>query len=414
MSLFASRGVLVACAFVLACSSRGAQTLAWETAGGAPGIADPAFPGDQLEPWHGGPTYYGKWPRGLSTDAAYFPLGVWMQNPANARRFRDAGINLFLGLWEGPTEAQLAGLLSEGVRTICDQKGVWERHLEDSTIAGWMADWGPDNAQERDDGGYDPCIPPSEVTANVRAIAANDATRPVLLGFGRGLADSEWVGRGECTGRTDMYAEYAREADVLGFHSYPVDSKQDLSLVAHGVDHLREYTEYRKPVFALLEASIIDESPRPTPAQIRAMVWMALVHGAAGIQYYCHHFTEPLNETDCLDDAPTERTLTAINRLIRELAPVLNRPSVINGVAVRVSGVGNRVDVMLKRQADATYIFAVEMNGRATTATFELTRFSPAATAQVLEENRTIEVASGAFTDELPAYGARVYRVVPR
>jgi hypothetical protein len=70
--------------------------------------------------------------------------------------------------------------------------------------------------------------------------------------------------------------------------------------------------------------------------------------------------------------------------------------------------------VMLKRQADATYVFAVEMNGQATIATFELARFSGAATAQVLEENRTIEVADGAFTDEVPAYGARVYRVVSR
>jgi hypothetical protein len=121
-----------------------------------------------------------------------------------------------------------------------------------------------------------------------------------------------------------------------------------------------------------------------------------------------------LNETDCLDDAPTERTLTALNRLIRELAPVLNRPSVINGVSVRVSGTGGRVDLMLKRQADATYVFAVEMNGQATTVTFELARVSAAATAQVLDENRTIEVAEGAFTDEFPAYGARVYRVVPR
>ena len=31
----------------------------------------------------------------------------WMQNPVNATRFRDAGINLFIGLWNGPTEEQL-------------------------------------------------------------------------------------------------------------------------------------------------------------------------------------------------------------------------------------------------------------------------------------------------------------------
>ncbi|HET9957959.1 MAG TPA: hypothetical protein VFQ61_25855 [Polyangiaceae bacterium] len=401
----------------LACSS-GTQTLAWEGEGqgsaGSPGIVDPAFPEDLLEPWHGGPSYYGKWPRGLWTDTAHFPIGVWMQNPDNAQRFRDVGINLFLGLWEGPTDEQLAGLLEQGVRTICDQKGVWQSHLEDSTIAAWMSEWGPDNAQERAGEGYDPCIPPSDVTATIREIAARDATRPVLLGFGRGLADPEWVGRGECTGRTDMYPEYAREADVVGFHSYPVNSSQQLLLVAQGVDNLREYTDHRKPVFALLEAASIDGKVRPTPEQIRAMVWMVLIHGAAGIHYYCHHYADPFNETDCLDDAPTASTIASLNRLIGQLAPVLNRPTVTNGVMVRLVNSGNRVDVMLKRQADATYLFAVEMLGRATSVTFELQRFPAAAQAQVLESERSLDVTNGVFIDQLPAYGVRVYRVVPR
>ncbi|MFZ5891950.1 MAG: hypothetical protein ACOY0T_12920 [Myxococcota bacterium] len=396
----------------LACSS-GTQTLARER-GDTSGTPDPAFPDDLLEPWHGGPAYYGKWPRGLSTDAAYFPIGVWMQNPANARRFRDAGINLFLGLWEGPTEEQLAGLASEGIRTICDQAGVWQSHVTNSLIAGWLSEWGPDNAQERADGGYDPCIAPSEVTARLRNITVRDSTRPTLLGFGRGVADPEWVGRGECTGRTEMYAEYARDADIVAFNSYPVNSRQELSLVAQGVDNLRAYTNYRKPVFVTLEASSIDGVVRPTPLQIRAMVWMVLIHGAAGIHYYCHHFAEPFNETDCLDDAATELALTALNQQLRELSPVLNRPSVVNGIRVTAAGANSRVDVMLKRQADATYVFAVEMNGRATSVSFALDRFPALASAQILEEPRAIEVVNGTFTDELPAYGARAYRIFAR
>ena len=40
----------------------------------------------------------------------HFPIGVWLQNPANAPRFRAAGINTFVGLWQGPTEAQLDAL----------------------------------------------------------------------------------------------------------------------------------------------------------------------------------------------------------------------------------------------------------------------------------------------------------------
>jgi hypothetical protein len=55
----------------------------------------------------------------------FFPLAVWLQNPANAARYKIAGINLCVGLWRGPIEQQLAlshlplydARLSEGCRS---------------------------------------------------------------------------------------------------------------------------------------------------------------------------------------------------------------------------------------------------------------------------------------------------------
>ena len=47
---------------------------------------------------------------GLPRDPAWFPLGVWLQSPHNAQRYRDIGVNLYVGLYEGPTEAQLDAL----------------------------------------------------------------------------------------------------------------------------------------------------------------------------------------------------------------------------------------------------------------------------------------------------------------
>ena len=63
-------------------------------------------------PWFGGPDYYGAWPAGYPADASYFPIGVWMQNPANAERFSAVGVNHYVGLWEGPTDEQLANARS--------------------------------------------------------------------------------------------------------------------------------------------------------------------------------------------------------------------------------------------------------------------------------------------------------------
>ena len=74
----------------------------------------------------------------------------------------------------------------------------------------------------------------------------------------------------------------------------------------------------RASVLADIEASNFDDTQRPSPAQIRSEVWMAFVHGAAGIQYFCHRFQPTFSETDCLDDAATATAMTNINRQLTE------------------------------------------------------------------------------------------------
>ncbi len=61
-----------------------------------------------------GPSAYQQWDNGLSRDPSFFPIAVWLQAPRNAKRFREAGINLYVGLWQGPTEEQLAELKAVG------------------------------------------------------------------------------------------------------------------------------------------------------------------------------------------------------------------------------------------------------------------------------------------------------------
>ena len=39
----------------------------------------------------------------------FFPIGVWLQNPRNAAAFRAIGINTYVGLWNAPTNDDLAG-----------------------------------------------------------------------------------------------------------------------------------------------------------------------------------------------------------------------------------------------------------------------------------------------------------------
>ena len=53
--------------------------------------------------------------RGTVTDAGFFPIAVWLQDPAHAAKYKDLGINVYVGLWRGPTEKQLAVLKKHGL-----------------------------------------------------------------------------------------------------------------------------------------------------------------------------------------------------------------------------------------------------------------------------------------------------------
>ena len=382
-----------------------------EVARASPDAGPSAFPGDTFLPWHGGPTYYQTWSNGLPSDPSFFLLTVWLQSPPNANRYKQVGINFFTGLWDGPTDDQLTTLAAAGIPTICDQGGVWQAHLADKTIAAWLQPDEPDNAQANSSGGYDPCIDPATIIAGYNTMKANDPTRPVYLGLGRGVADTQWIGRGTCTGNTAMYAQYAKGADILGFDIYPVNEGAALEMVASGMDNLRTWSGNSKPVIGIIEASNFNNTQRPTPAQIRSEVWMDLVHGAAGIEYFCHRFTPTFSETDCLDDAPTAAALKDINSQITQLAPVLNTASVGNGVTVTSSAASIPVDVLLKRYNGASYLFAAEMREGSTTATFTLRDFPATASAEVLGETRSVSVTGGVFSDSFASYGIHLYRI---
>jgi hypothetical protein len=409
-------------------AAAGAQGTAGANDGGAPQDAHPAadangsagatgaagtgaIAGDTFLPWAGGAAYYKKWKNGPPSDPSFYPIMVWLQSPPNATKYKNVGINFFTGLYQGPTDAQLTQLAAAGIPTICDQAGVWKAHASDKTIAGWLQPDEPDNAQSNGQGGYDPCISPATIVAGYQTMVTNDATRPVMLGLGRGVADTSWVGRGTCTGMTSMYPMYAMGGDILAFDIYPVNEGVPLEMVAAGVDNLIKWSGGGKPVIADIEASNFDNTARPSPAQIKSEVWMAIVHGAAGTQYFCHRFTPTFSETDCLDDAPTAAAMKSINAELTTLAPVLNTPPIGNGVTVKSSAAAIPVDVLLKRQGGATYLFATEMRAGTTTATFTLARLPATASAEVLGESRTLPVTNGVLTDAFASYGVHLYKL---
>jgi hypothetical protein len=376
--------------------------------------------GDTYLPWEGGAAYYGKWTNGPSSNPNYFPIAVWLQSASNAPGYRAIGVNTYIGLSQGTTNAELAALKTDGMQTICDPDGDWQTHLADPTIDGWRIPQDePDNAQPADGGGYGPCIDPSAIVAEYDSQIAADPTRPEFLNLGQGVAYVDYPGRGcACAGMTDMYPQYAAGADILSFDIYPVNNTDpttggNLWYVATGVDNLRQWASFKKPVWNWIETTgFNDPSHTPTPAQIKTEVWMSIIHGSLGIGYFCHIFSPCFIEAGLLSIPANSAAVKAIDAQIESLAPVLNTPSLANGATVSSSDSMVPVDIMVKRYQGQFYVLAVAMRPGSTMATFSL-RAVGSATATVLGESRTIPVSGGNFTDSFASYDVHLYQIVP-
>ena len=79
---------------------------------------------------------------------------------------------------------------------------------------------------------------------------------------------------------------------AVSFDVYPIagiekpNGADFLWYVPKGVDRLVNWTGGRKLVWSCIESGRINDSTaKPTPAQVKAEVWMALIHGSRGLIY---------------------------------------------------------------------------------------------------------------------------------
>ncbi len=363
--------------------------------------------------------YYAGWKNGPSKDPKWFPIGVWLQDPKRAAEFKAIGFNFYIGLWEGPTEEQLAALKHAGMPVMCDQNAVGLQHINDPNIIAWMQNDEPDNAQPDGKGGYGPPVLAEEIVARYNKLKAADPTRPVFLNLGQGVAWDNWYGRGTRTNKPEDYPGYVKGADILSFDIYPVvtpdgEVSGKLWKVPYGVDRLVTWTEGKKPVWNAIECTrISNPNAKPTPAQVKTEIWMSIIHGSRGLVYFVHQFQEAggFIEAALLADKEMSEAVGNINKQITELAPVLNTPNIGDGATIASSNKDVPVDVMVKKHGGNTYLFAVAMRNGETTAEFVVKGLKGKMSADVVGENRQVAVTNGKFTDDFKDFGVHIYKV---
>ncbi|MCU0867510.1 MAG: beta-galactosidase [Planctomycetes bacterium] len=338
-----------------------------------------------------------RFPNGLPTAPEFFPIGVWLQSPARAADYRALGINLYVGLYQGPTEAQLRQLAAASMRVICKQNDA-ALAFPGPTIVGWMHGDEPDNAQGRRWQGYLPPIPPWQIVADYERMHRADPTRPILLNLGQGAAWDGWHGRGDRNGRAEDYAEYLKGCDLASFDIYPVthphpDVKGKLEFVGRGVQRLRAAGGDHKPVWALIETGHVhDPERRPTPAEIRSEVWIAIASGAQGIVYFAHEFEPEFAEDALLQRAEIAAGVQQLNEELLALAPVLRARSADGEVQTATDGA---LAVRVHHHDGALHVLLASLQG----------------TSQRVSLRRRAAPDAPAIEFELPGYGERRLRL---
>jgi len=358
-----------------------------------------------------------KFVNGLPTNPNFFPIAVWLQQPKNARAFKAIGVNTFVGLWHPPTAEGLAQFEREGIHLVLEQTPAALTLKHSPAIRGWLQADEPDNAQPDGRGGHGECVPPEEVVRRYAEIRSRDPTRPVYLGFGQGVANPFWYGRGaKCSAMPpEAYYRIASQgADIVAFDIYPVAEVRQthvigrLDLVGRGVANLKRWVPPGTPIWADIETThIYNPERRPLPAEIYSEVWIAIILGANGINYFVHEWKPSFREDGVFRYPDVVAEIAKINAQLNTFAPVLNSASVPNGIGIQAA---TEISAIVKSDGGTTYIFAANMEKTKATARLTLPdRIN--GQVLVLGEDRSMTLVGGAFEDTFEPYGIHLYQL---
>jgi hypothetical protein len=154
-------------------------------------------------------------------------------------------------------------------------------------------------------------------------------------------------------------------------------------------------------------------TPAPTPAQLKAQVWMNIVHGIKGINWF-----------PFFEDIPPENYVAMAEFLqhINQLKNIVLGPDTTRTLSDNSNVRGNRVDTMIKENSSDIYIFAVRITEPNTewdevaepvsvSTTFVVGGSNLVTPVYLFNESRQITLSGGQFTDTFDRDAVHIYRI---
>ncbi|MFW0774827.1 hypothetical protein ACLRGI_16835 [Paenarthrobacter nitroguajacolicus] len=366
----------------------------------------------------GGPAYYDKFKNGLPGDSSYFPVGVWLESvldKGNLSMDAEAGINTYVELTAN-SNVQLiheSGMFAipsfphdaAAGYTLSDEVDMWAGP-GDARWTGNYPGQGPVCAPDGTPCGY-------TIQKERRALAPQGTMLYANYGKGVTFWESDTVAGKFINGLQDVVSAdnyWFTDPNICGKgeggaivgYTRELTSEECRLAANYGwtIERLRKLQDPSAmiPVWAFIEnghpSGDVDNTKTITGPELRAAAWSSLIHGARGIIYFNHNFGGPCVTQHVIRDCGKDivPTLTTVNKQIKDLAPVLNAPF-LDGATTATGP----VDLSTKLHNGKVYVFAGANKNTGGTATFTLK--CGGSTAVVIDENRTIPIVDGTFTD---------------
>lgn len=343
----------------------------------------------------------------------FFPIGVFSQPVESFEKWKQRGIDTLLEVpmnhdpvaWDRAARAGGFRIIRRPAANPQDDIGrkdllAWS-HWDEPDAAGRAPSWTP--AFER-------------TYAEWRRI---DPNRKIFLNFAG--PDITWF-----TTRTDAYSrEYAtyyprlvRTADWIASDIYPAGGwlnrahesrRGDISLIAEPMRAISKLTN--KPQFVFIEASEIESgnvagARCPTPEEMRAQIWYAILHGARGIFYFPASVRRDAFRFDAAPPA-------IVNEMVRQNALIRKAGRTLQG-PVNPAGLQVRVDSPLEvgwRLLDGQATVIVVNPTRTPVPNAKITINGIKGEARFLSDDRRVPMPNGVLTESLEPLGVRVFVV---
>jgi hypothetical protein len=380
--------------------------------------------------WDGGPAYYSRFPKAAAygwTSPSFFPITIWdavVASRTDVTRDKAAGINTFLNPYVYDYPAIRAAHMSV-IRSLLGRGSgpeVVGYDLADEPDGRLGLGSGPINKSTIECSTGTPCAYTamayldSLVPPNSGRFTFTNYTSEVITNGARGariLKDYQNVNS------MDAYYYTSSGTGCYVARVYGLVTASECPKAAdYGMDVARERSlDWRQPLFNFVELGTTNQAgDNIAPREIGGAVWSSIINGAMGIDYFiedtapgpCGETDNVLEDTHCADAVAATREVTAIDKQIEALAPVLNTQSYRHRF-------NSRLDTMLKYYDGSYYIFAMPgLRANPGSYTLTLPAGLKASSVKVIDERRTIAIRGNSFTDSFSKeYSYHIYKITP-